>query len=85
MLVQGPEVLPKHIFIVIQEILDILIPHMLSESEDAAGAHILGRHLGKMLIRLITIANAFLCKKNTFPEFLITKIGHFESHDAVKY
>ena len=34
---------------------------MLSESKDAADAHILGGHLGNMLIMHITIPNTFLC------------------------
>ena len=47
-LVQGPEVLSKHAF---SAILEILIPHI--RSKDAADAHMLGGHLGNMLIRLI--------------------------------
>ena len=78
-LVQGPGVLPNHTFTVL---LEILIPHiMLSESKDAADAHILGCHLGNMLIIHITITNDFLCKKNTFPDFCITQIGAFPYWD----
>ena len=64
----------NHTFTVL---LEILIPHiMLSESKDATDAHILGGHLGNMLI---TIPNAFLCKKNIFPDFCITQIGHLRA------